>query len=73
VQRLNQLTQTQVQDQRRYRGFNLLAEEDASLFRLLLHGEFTISGFTNRPYATGCPGGLRAKSAASSSGCASTS
>jgi len=48
VQHLNQLTQTQVEGQHRYKGFNLLAEEDASVFRLLLHGEFTISGFTNK-------------------------
>ena len=56
VQRLNQLTQTQVQDQRRYKGFNLLAEEDASLFRLLLHGEFAISGFTNKALRHLLPG-----------------
>jgi len=48
VQHLNQLTQTQVVDQRRYKGFNLLAEEDASLFRLLLRGEFAIRGLTNK-------------------------
>lgn len=56
VQALNQLTQTQVQDQRRYKGFNLLAEEDASLFRVLLHGEFTISGFTNKALRPLLPG-----------------
>ena len=48
VQALNLLTQTQVAQNHRYQGFNLLAEEDASLFRLLLHGEFTIAGFTNK-------------------------
>jgi hypothetical protein len=48
VQALNQLTQTLVDQNHRYKGFNLLAEEDASVFRLLLHGEFTISGFTNQ-------------------------
>lgn len=48
VQALNQLTQTQVAQNHRYKGFNLLAEEDASVFRLLLHGEFTITGFTNK-------------------------
>ena len=48
VQALNQLTQTLVEGQHRYKGFTLLTEEDASLFRLLLHGEFTISGFTNQ-------------------------
>ena len=48
VQALNQLTQTQVADGHRYKGFNLLAEGDASVFRLLRHGEFTITGFTNK-------------------------
>jgi hypothetical protein len=56
VQALNQLTQTQVQDQHRYKGFTLLSEEDASLFRLLLHGEFTISGFTNKALRLSLPG-----------------
>jgi hypothetical protein len=56
VQALNQLTQTQVQDQRLYKGFNLLAEEDASLFRVLLHGEFAISGFTNKALRLLLPG-----------------
>jgi hypothetical protein len=56
VQALNQLTQTQVQDQHRYKGFTLLSQEDASLFRLLLHGEFTISGFTNKALRQGLPG-----------------
>jgi hypothetical protein len=50
VQHLNQLTQTQsdAANQHRYKGFNPLAEEDAQVFRLLLRGEFAISGFTNR-------------------------
>lgn len=33
---------------RTYRGFNLFDGEDLELFRVLLHGEFNISGFTNR-------------------------
>jgi hypothetical protein len=56
VQALNQLTQTQVEDQHRYKGFTLLSEGDASLFRLLLHGEFTISGFTNKALRQALPG-----------------
>ena len=48
VEKLHQLAETQVQNNRRYKGFNLLSEEDASLFRLLLHGEFAISGFANK-------------------------
>src|SRR5712692_962706 len=48
VQRLNQLSQTQTDNQHRYKGFNLFAEADAALCRLLLRGEFVISGLTNR-------------------------
>lgn len=48
VQQLNQLTQTQVEHAHRYKGFNLLGEEDASLLRLLLRGEFSISGLSHR-------------------------
>jgi len=45
---LRRLTETQMVDNRRYKGFNLLAEEDSSLFRALASGEFTIRGFSNR-------------------------
>jgi hypothetical protein len=48
VHKLQQLAETQEENDRRYKGFNLLAEEDAFLFRLLLRGEFFISGFTNK-------------------------
>lgn len=48
VQRLNQLSQTQTDNDRTYKGFNLFAEEDAVVCRLLLRGEFTIYGLTNR-------------------------
>jgi hypothetical protein len=48
VAKLHQLAETQVENEHRYKGFNLFAEEDASLFRTLLHGEFFISGFTNK-------------------------
>jgi hypothetical protein len=48
VKLLNQLTQTAVENHHSYKGFNLLAENDAALLRLLLRGEFTISGFTCR-------------------------
>lgn len=47
VQRLHQLAETKVENSRRYKGFNLFAEEDTSLFRHLLRGEFFVSGFTN--------------------------
>jgi hypothetical protein len=42
------LTESQTVDNRRYKGFNLLSEEDSSLFRILASGEFTINGFSNR-------------------------
>ena len=48
VEKLHQLAETKVDNYHRYKGFNLFAEEDASLFRLLAHGEFTISGFANK-------------------------
>lgn len=46
VEKLHRLAETRVENDHRFRGFNLLAEEDASLLRTLLRGEFTISGFT---------------------------
>ena len=45
---LNQLTHTKVENNHSYKGLNLLSEEEAGLFRLLLRGEFMISGFTNK-------------------------
>ena len=48
VKKLQDLTETCHDHDRRYKGFNLLSEEDASLFRLLLHGEFVIQGFSNK-------------------------
>jgi hypothetical protein len=48
VAQLHQLAETQTENEHRYKGFNLFAEEDASLFRTLLRGEFFITGFTNK-------------------------
>ena len=48
VKKLQRLAETCHDNNRRYKGFNLLSEEDASLFRLLLHGEFVIQGFSNK-------------------------
>jgi len=42
------LAETRTENDRRYKGFNLLLEEDSSFFRLLMRGEFFISGFTNK-------------------------
>jgi hypothetical protein len=48
VKKLRRLTETVTVNQRRYKGFHLLTEEDASLLRTLLRGEFVIQGFTNK-------------------------
>jgi hypothetical protein len=48
AEKLYRLTETKTENDRRYKGFNLLAEEDTSFFRLLTRGEFFISGFTNK-------------------------
>jgi hypothetical protein len=48
VHKLQQLAETKAVNDRRYKGFNLFAEEDTSFFRLLSRGEFTISGLTNK-------------------------
>lgn len=48
VKKLHHLTQTQIDHNHRYKGFNLLGEEDASLLRLLVTGDFMIHGLTNK-------------------------
>ena len=49
VAKLHRLTETQQDDKgRRYKGFNLLSEEDSSFFRLLTSGHFVIAGFSNK-------------------------
>jgi hypothetical protein len=45
---LHHLAETEIVGNRRYKGFNLLSEEDSTLFRILASGEFTINGFSNR-------------------------
>lgn len=48
VQKLHMLAEPIEAQHHRYKGFNILAEDDALLFQLLLRGEFTINGFTNK-------------------------
>jgi hypothetical protein len=48
VQQLNRLTESRTDKEHRYKGFNVLAEVDAALLRLLVRGEFAISGMTAR-------------------------
>ena len=52
---LTALTQTKTEGQQRYKGFNLLADAEAALFRVLLRGEFAITGFTNKALRTLLP------------------
>jgi hypothetical protein len=56
VAKLQQLTETKVEKDHRYKGFTLFSEEDTSLFRTLLRGEFAISGFTNWDLRQAFPG-----------------
>ncbi len=53
---LHRLTETQHENDRRYKGFNLLSEEDSSWLRLLLHGEFVLKGFANKDLRQHLPG-----------------
>lgn len=46
--KLHRLTETIEDNDHRYKGFNLLSQEDTFLFRLLLNGDFLIQGFSNR-------------------------
>jgi hypothetical protein len=55
-QRLQQLTETKTDHQHRYKGFNLLAEEDAGLLRTLLQGELVVTGLTNQALRQALPG-----------------
>ena len=48
VEKLHKLAETKTEHQHTHKGFNLLSEEDACLFRALLQGEFFINGFTNK-------------------------
>jgi hypothetical protein len=48
LQQLQQVTETQTVNNHRYKGFNLLTQEDAFLLRTLLRGEFAVTGLTNK-------------------------
>lgn len=52
---LNKISRPVHDGERTYRGFNLFYGDDLDLFRALLHGEFNISGFTNRQLQTVLP------------------
>ena len=48
VKALQKITTSQTENNHSYKGFNPLHAEDASLFRLVLRGEFCIHGITSR-------------------------
>jgi DNA-binding MarR family transcriptional regulator len=52
---LNSLTQTRVENQHSYKGFNFFSEEDATILRLLLRGEFATYGLCSRDLLTFLP------------------
>jgi hypothetical protein len=52
---LNRLTQTHIENQHSYKGFNFFAEDDARILRLLLRGEFAACGLGSRDLRTLLP------------------
>ena len=48
IVRLQKLTRPVIENHHSYKGFNLLAEEDAKIMRTIVRGEFMISGFSAR-------------------------
>ncbi len=45
---LDQFTSSRKENNHSFKGFNFFAPEDSALLRILLRGEFAISGFTNK-------------------------
>ena len=52
---LSRLTQTKIENQHSYKGFNFFAEHDAIILRLLLRGEFAACGLASRDLRTLLP------------------
>jgi hypothetical protein len=48
VEKLRKLSETVIEHERSYRGFNLFCEEDQQLMQVLARGEFNIRGLQNR-------------------------
>lgn len=46
--RLNKVTKSKQENNRRYKGFNLFCDTDLSLLLIVLRGEYNISGFRNK-------------------------
>jgi hypothetical protein len=56
TKRLDKVSKPVRDDQRSYRGFNLFDADDLNLFRILLRGEFMISGIKNADIRKRLPG-----------------
>ena len=61
VEKLPKLSQTAIEQERSYRGFNLFCEEDQQLMQVLARGEFNIRGLQTEPCATTYPTRTAAK------------
>ena len=48
VEKLRKLSETVIEHERSYRGFNLFCQEDQQLIQVLARGEFNIRGLQNR-------------------------
>ncbi len=55
VEKLRKLSETVIEHERSYRGFNLFSEEDQQLIEALARGEFNIRAYRTEPCATTCP------------------
>jgi len=56
IKHLNKISQTVVDHERSYSGFNLFDEEDQTLFETIARGEFNIRGFQNKHLRQHLPG-----------------
>jgi len=48
ARKLEELSESKKENDRRFKGFNFFSREDRQLFRALSHGEFNINGFQNK-------------------------
>jgi len=48
ARKLEELSESKQENDRRFKGFNFFSREDQQLFRVLAHGEFNIKGFQNK-------------------------
>jgi len=48
AKKLEELSESKKDNDRRFKGFNFFSREDQELFRILSHGEFNINGLQNK-------------------------